>query len=374
MEFAPNELALVYVAENNPNDKTDDDAYRMYRFKPDFGEGFEGKRDPAIFLLSWSASCPPILYQVNPVGLGGKLFFGQPIFDPQTPNVIYATGYESAQGGRVLGIKGCFNRPSGIWRLTISSSPFSGPRDGVKDTVKHFLIATESVQKLTPPHLSCRSPRAVKSASCTILVWLACICGGAHVSTSTLHVLDITFAPGMINDQALLASDKPLVDVRSELLKDLNAFPGLYPSYNLPASPFILGDLSQTNILLHSQWGSRTTILQISLKDGSIREVIPDGNGGLFSWSVLATDGQGQVVCSGSAPNVPHQIWLGRVRKHHGDLDWSLLDEPTLPNHGELFAFYFLDIYLMLAQLVQLLRASIPELFLLETTHLSRQS
>lgn len=302
------------------------------------------------------------------------MFFGQPIFDPQTPNVIYATGYELTQGGRVLGIKGCFNRPSGIWRLTIPSSPFSAPRDGVKDTVKHSLIATESVQKLTPPHLSCRSPRAVKTDSGTTLVWLACICGGAHVSTSTLHALDITFTPGMINDQALLASDKPLVDVRLEPLKDLNTFPGLYPSYNLPASPFILDDLSQTNILLHSQWGSRTTILQISLKDGSIREVLPDGNGSLFSWSVLATDGRGQVVCSRSTPDVPYQIWLGQVRKHRGDLQWSLLDEPTLPNHGKLFAFYFLDIYLTLFQLVQLLRASKPELFPLETTHLSRQS
>ncbi len=340
LAFAPSELALIYVAELTNGIKKDHDPYRKYRYSPAFGEGLTGARDPALFYLAWSPSTPPTILRLKPVGFE-NVRFGQPIFDPQSSCVLYATGYELTVDGKLLGIKGCFNRPSGIWRLQIPE-PVLTQREDEKDVSKLAELDTEAIQKLTPPHLSCRSPRALKFDGRSVLLWLACASGGAHVSTSTLHSLDIS-SLAELNDQSLIASDKPLVNLIEEPLKDLGSFPGLYPSYNLPLSPFIFTEGgNQPSILLHSQWGSRTTVLQISLKDGVVHDLTPDVEGKLYSWVVLTTDGNKRFICSRSAPNLPYEILLGRFEEND-DFNWLLLDKPILRKEGILNKYSFVS-------------------------------
>ena len=334
LAFAPSELALIYVAELTNGIKKNHDPYQKYRYNPSFGEGLTGARDPALFYLSWSPSTPPTILRLKPVGFE-NVRFGQPIFDPQSSCVLYATGYELTVDGKLLGIKGCFNRPSGIWRLQIPVPAFLTQREDEKDVSKLAELDTEAIQKLTPPHLSCRSPRVLKFDGRSVLLWLACASGGAHVSTSTLHTLDIS-SLAELDDQSLIASDRPLVNLIKEPLKDLSSFPGLFPSYNLPLSPFVFTGDNQPSILLHSQWGSRTTVLRISLKGGVVHDLTPDAGGKLYSWVVLATDGNKRFICSRSAPNLPYEVLLGRFEEN-GDANWLLLDKPILRKEGILF-------------------------------------
>jgi len=330
LEFTPSELGLVYVAELKTSDKDDKDPYRKYRFNPDFGEGFVGKSNPAIFFLRWSPSSAN-LFRLNTAGFG-DVRFGQPIFDPRNPNILYATGYEFTADGRMLGIKGCFNRPSGIWRLAIPQpSPIEEDADVNTECT---IIDVETTQKLTSSHLSCRSPRILDTGERSLLIWLACTCGGAHVSTTTLHRLDIT---QKLDDKALLAAETPFVGMVQNPLKDTSTFPGLYPPYNILSSPFTSyreGNDRQHGILLSSQWGSRTTILRVSLKDGNIQEVTPATDGKLYSWSVLATDGGENFVCSRSAPDVPYEVLLGKFQQN-GEVSWLLVDKPKLRKDGK---------------------------------------
>jgi len=129
--------------------------------------------------------------------------FGQPIFDPKNSGVLYATGYELTEDGRMLGIKFCFNRPSGIWRLII---PQLSPTEGEADiNTECTIIDVETTQNLLP--LICRSPRVLDTGGRSLLIWLACDCGGAHMSTTTLHRLDITLASNRIEDKALHSHD-----------------------------------------------------------------------------------------------------------------------------------------------------------------------
>lgn len=319
---------MVYVAELKASDKDEKDAYRKFRFSPNFGEGLVGKCNPAIFLLRWSSSSPPKLLKFNIIGFE-EVRFGQPIFDPKNSNVLYATGYELTKDGRVLGIKGCFNRPSGIWKLTM---PSPSPTDS--DTTDHPVVDIELAQKLTPSRLSCRSPRVLDTGVYSLLIWLACTCGGAHVSTTTLHLLYLAS-----NDKSLIVAETPfrVVGIEEEFINGVMTFPGLYPSYNIALSPFIsYGNDSDLyhGVLLSSQWGSRNTILRVSLKDGNIQEVTPATDGNLYSWSVLTTDGGENFICSRSAPNVPYEILLGRFQKN-GEVDWLLLDEYVVTKNGE---------------------------------------
>ena len=321
------------MAELNASDQDNNDPYRKYRFNPDFGEGLTGKCNPAIFLLRWSPSTQPNLFRLNIAGLK-HVRFGQPIFDPRNSNVLYATGFELTKDGRSLGIKHCLNRPFGIWRLTM---PLPSMAEGERKKPNRATIDVEAVQKLTSSHQSCRSPRILDTGEHSTLVWLACACGGAHASTTTLHTLNIKATASKLDIEALVTAETPLVDIVKEPLSDTRTFPGLYPSYNLVSSPFIShGDDCdrQHEVLLSSQWGSRNTILRLSLKDRNVQEITPVTDGKLYSWSLLATDGGQNFVCSRSAPDVPYELLLGRFQKN-GEVDWLLLDKPVLHRNGE---------------------------------------
>ncbi|PPQ82281.1 hypothetical protein CVT25_008431 [Psilocybe cyanescens] len=323
LSFSPSETSILYIAEAKaPESK---DPFVKFRFNPDFGEGLSGKRRPAIFIFNWEN--PPsedgdkrTLVQLK---TDGDVRFGQAIFSANSDKIVYATGYEFTADGRILGIKGCFNRPSGIWRLKLASEPPTR----TEETKIHPLNIDASVQKLTSPHLSCRSPRILSHNGRSTLIWLSSLSGGAHLASSTLYSLDVTSDSS--KPLEIPSPHEPLVGIVDTPGPQTNGFPGLYPSYNiLPDS----SALSPTglSVLVSSHWGSRTTVLQISLKDGLVRDLIPIST--LYSWSVLATDGHSRVICSCSSPSLPYEIVLGEFDET-GAISWRVLDKPELPDY-----------------------------------------
>ena len=327
LSFAPTESAVLYTAEGKTPET--EDPFEKFRFNPDFGEGLVGKKQPVTFIFHWDSSHQSTTSDKPKLGLvelkcKENVRFGQAVFSPNYDNVIYATGYEFTSDGRMLGLKFCANRPSGIWKLLLD---WRWPK--LHEKLNSTTVMTVTLQKLTPASLSCRSPRTFKSYRGATLAWLACPTGGAHYRASTLHCLDIS--TGSFDNSSLKTTEIPLVAP--------DAFPGLFPSYNLPSSPNIVTELELEpvpSIVLHSQWRSRTTVLLISTKNGSVVDLTPASKEeGLYSWTVLATDGQSRVVCQRSSTSVPYEIYLG-IFNDTGFVSWRLIDEPDLPEHSKL--------------------------------------
>ncbi|KAF8900475.1 Alpha/Beta hydrolase protein [Gymnopilus junonius] len=320
LSFAPSEAAILYTAEGKAPES--DDPFEKFRFNPDFGEGLGGKRRPTLFLFSWQTDGKKSLVQLN-AEAANNIRFGQAVFSPNSERIVYATGYEFTVDDRILGPKGCYNRPIGIWQLYISVVI---PNE---ETKKPLAKLDVKPQKLSPPHLSCRSPRILKQVGSkkSSLVWLADKTGGPHLGTSSLFSLDISSDFSTSLD--VPPNHEPLVGVVDTPQPD--GFPGLYPSYGLPTSPSILLPTS-SSIVVHSFWGSRSTVLQISGADGKVKNLTPISNddSDLYSWSVLATDGYRRIICSRSSPSVPYEIMLGQFNEDES-LSWRSLDKPALP-------------------------------------------
>jgi acylaminoacyl-peptidase len=125
---------------------------------------------------------------------------------------------------------------------------------------------------------------------------------------------------------------------------ELDGFPGLYSAYNLPKSASIQGP-GLSYILLHSHWGSRTTVVRVPLEDdgygenrGHVKDLTP-ADEDLYSWSVLTTNGSDSVICSRSSPSVPYEIMLGKFDPN-GEVTWTLLEKPQLPGSGMFFSLF----------------------------------
>ncbi|KIM37876.1 hypothetical protein M413DRAFT_448146 [Hebeloma cylindrosporum] len=312
LSFSPSESAILYTAEAKAPET--EDIFQRFRFDPDFGEGLSGKKRPAIFLFRWDISkggkdSSPSLIQLK---TREDVRFGQAIFSSSSDKIIYATGYEFTSDGRMLGVKGCFNRPSGIWQLMLSSIPTTEAPPEVTS------------KKISPASHSCRSPRIVVHEGRAFLVWLGGSIGGAHIACNLIYRHEIT-SDG--SKDLAFPDETPLIPIIDTPGSD--GFPGLYPAYNLPKSASIQVLGSQAYLLLHSNWGSRTTVLRISLIDGSVKNLTP-ANDDLYSWSVLTTNGLDSVICSRSSPSVPYEIMLGKFNSD-GVVTWALLDKPQLP-------------------------------------------
>jgi hypothetical protein len=225
-------------------------------------------------------------------------------------NQIIATGYEYGADGRLLGVKYCYNRPVALWELIIphGSDTAMSPENAIACTATKF----------TPSHLSSRSPRVDQHGS--MVVWVSNKTGGPHASCVSLHSLD-THSKEI----------RTLVDTVWEPGPD--EFPGLYTDYGLPSSPFLQLS-SATYVVIHSTWHSRSTVLLISCLDGSVRDLTPDEDGKLYSWTVLGTDMQNQVVCVRSSLTTPHEVVLGRFNDS-GSVKWQVIDRPMLTPEGE---------------------------------------
>ncbi|KAF9054011.1 Alpha/Beta hydrolase protein [Panaeolus papilionaceus] len=300
--------ALVYIAEQNAPDTKD--PFERFRFNPDFGEGLVGKKLPGLYLLKLdkdllsegdaSAVTGPLLLRTTP-----GIRFGQATFSLTSSSILYATGYEFTIDGRILGPKGCFNRPTGIWEIVVQH-----------DQVEDSKIPTK-VSKISPPNLSCRSPRVVENGTSSKLIWLSCPTGGAHISSSTLFALDV---PGGTGASALIdAVAAPSAD----------AFPGLYPPYNLPTDFILRSRSSEPLIIVQSQWHSRNVILSISSTTGLVDNLTPDTDDDPFNWSVLATDADSRFIAYRSSASVPYELVVGQM-KIDKTIVWTVIDRPAL--------------------------------------------
>lgn len=314
IRFCPSETSLLYIAEKNPPSSFDD-AFSKFRYTPSFGEGLPSFKRPGIFTLQWSkdeteSNTDLKLYHLT-VPTKHVVHFGQVIYHTDTE--LYATGYEFTSDDRLLGIKYCFNRPFGIWRISVTS---------VTSDLEEYSTRECTADKLTPSHLSCRSPRICASSSGTKLVYLSSETGGAHASTNSLNVFDLPLLSDSPSPQP-----KTLVPIVQDA--DPNSFPGLYPPWTLSSS-FTVNhpDWNAPKIVVSSTWRSRNTILLIDAQTGQIIDLTPPDES-YWSWTLLTTDEQDKIVCVRSAPNVPHQVLLGTISATFS-VDWRVIHEPTL--------------------------------------------
>ncbi|OAX35979.1 alpha/beta-hydrolase [Rhizopogon vinicolor AM-OR11-026] len=327
LSFSPSESSLIYTAEAKIDSHDDDpsrDPYPKFRYTPHFGEQSRTKKRPTIFLFRWTKSSMSTRVAKQDISLFAlsqtqsteiPILFGQATF--ATEDLIFAAGFEHTKDGRLLGVKGCFNRPMGIWELRL---PESGSLAG---TPLGARISCNSL-KLTPSERSCRSPRVLYDDNRTPikLFWLSNPVGGAHASCVSLESRDLK-----------TNSNKVLVDTVIEPTPE-NDFPGLYPEYTLPSSPFLHRG-KHVYIVLQSLWRSRTTVLFIDTESGTITDetkIHPDEP--MYSWNVLATDNKMRVVCSRSTPTTPSDVLLGYFNQR-GDLSWKVLDRPVLSGEAE---------------------------------------
>ncbi|KAG9308649.1 hypothetical protein JVU11DRAFT_11604 [Chiua virens] len=281
--FSPSETALVYTAEANPEttEKQADDPYPKFRFTPHFGEQLYTKKRPYALCIPLAISISGQFVYCVPV------LFGQATFATDTR--LYATGYRQTGDGKLLGIKGCFNRLTSIWELIL---PSEGTEAAETTTCK--------VVEIDFPGRASRSPRILfdKDRIPATLLWLSNPVGGAHASTVSLHIRDLKGTAG----------DRVLVDVVYDPTPQ--DFPGLYTDRS---------------------GASRPTLLSIDVENGAVIDLtpVPDDQA-LYSWTLLATDGSRSVLCSRSTPTtgpetvlltLAQDAWPGSVR---------ILDKPAV--------------------------------------------
>ncbi|KAF9228216.1 alpha/beta-hydrolase [Gyrodon lividus] len=324
--FTPSETAFVYTAEANPatTEALEDDPYPKFRFNPHFGEQMYTKKRPTLFVFRWQTSNKATQHTratKQDITLTALSFdqlpsvsvvFGQATFVTETH--LYATGYEQTADGKFLGIKGCYNRPTSIWELHL---PGDSSMTGLTTLCKSV--------KVDIPGRSSRSPRVLfdDDHTPTTLFWLSNLIGGAHASTVSLHARDLKGGSG----------DKVIVDVVYD--PGPQDFPGLYTEYNLANSPFLRYG-GGTYVLVQSLWRSRSTLILVDVEGGTVVDGTPVVDGQpLYSWSFLATDRFGSVVCSRSTPTSPPEIVLLTTigDKIAGVL--RVLDKPILSQKAE---------------------------------------
>ncbi|KAF8837150.1 alpha/beta-hydrolase [Paxillus ammoniavirescens] len=302
LAFSPSETALIYTAEANSDTVKDlrDNPYPYHRFKCDFGESYSNKRHPTLFVLRWGSPVDaPSTTRVPkqdisltalalPKPLSDTIALGQAVF--VTEERIFATGYETGEDGRFLGIKWCPNRPASIWDLNL---PVAMP---VAESSPGVSVVCTAV-KIEAPGRSFRSPRVFfdLDGKAKQLFWLS------HPvrdpSSSSLHVRDLVGGAG----------DRVLTDSVSDPEED--QFPGLYTNFNLLANPFIHN--MTPSVVLQTYWRSSATIISVHVETGDINhERMWFGGSPSEGWTVLATDGVSQMVCSKSSLTSPPKLVL----------------------------------------------------------------
>lgn len=307
-----------------------------FRFVPDFGERNIGKKRPTLYLFCWNAhryenepdhpapkaetdqkttqSSPTVVALKPSLPENSSFVFGQASFAPDQ-KTIFATGYEETFDGRRLGAVGCWNHPSAIFKLEL---PKELPADSEEITV--------NAHRLTPPELSARSPRVTDAASGEpySTVWLANPIGGPHSSCTSLHFLR--------SDEN---QSKILVDYVFDPISQPGGFPGLYVE-QLPSRPFLSlnpGIKGASHLVTHSFWGSRQTVLAISLLScTNVQDLTPDPN---HTWTVMGTDGKEGLLAVRSAINKPNELVEARFQTLKPVQDWKIIDKPQVAAWGQ---------------------------------------
>ncbi|KAJ1973696.1 hypothetical protein H4R34_004988, partial [Dimargaris verticillata] len=259
LSWACQEHQLVYVAERN----SDKDLLTKFDYQPDWGERFDGKKQPTLVLVDMNQQ------EARMVELGTDDSPGQVIFGPNDNSLIFV-GYHHC--GQVQGVVYCLNRPTRVYQCTLSGQDLH--------TLSNAQWAVHTPQ-LTP-------------GGCQ-LVYLAHPVGGPHRSCATL--MAYSFA-----DQTTDTIIAPVADY----LDQTDQFPGLY-SEGLSSHSFVSTGNSELWLVCTSLWGSRTTILAINLQSHQVINLTPDSATG--SWVLLDMYGT-TMVASNSTPNQPPALFV----------------------------------------------------------------
>jgi Acylamino-acid-releasing enzyme, N-terminal domain len=334
---------LVYTAEANAPENEGDDPFAKFRFLPDYGEGYIGRKRPTIFIVRWapnghSVDTPSggnISPSVRAVSVpssttsnaAANITFGQAQF--VADDTLFVTGYEYSDDGRRLGIKACFNRPTAIWELKLD--PVELQLQHAADSEPSLLadpaaaLIAVSATKISDPSRASRSPRPIPGLNAAL--WFSHELGGPHASCFSLH----SFGLQARETTTII----PTIDKIRE--KFMDGFAGLYAE-TLLARPFVrLG--SRTYLLTRTSQGSRLEVILIDLEEPEsvVRLTPAESSEDLWSWSPLATDGRKWVLASRSAPTVPNELVLGKLEEHGGKprVAWQVIEMPSLTPRGE---------------------------------------
>jgi len=265
-----------------------------------------GRKRPALFLASWGDNGVVRRIRIsNPDDETQALspsYLGPSTFSSTREDELIALQYHTLRSGCKLGMVYCTNRSSSTIKLTLSTND-----DNVSANANVLFSERPS-----------RSPRVLltENGRKRLAVWLSYF-HEPHGSCASLHITDFSKKPETI---------VPTV-ARPGQAKD---FPGLYLD-QLPPAPFVEYK-GRPFLVTHSAWGSRRTVLLIDIENGDVVDLTPDTEE-LWSWTVLACDGEDKVVASRASLISPQELVVGRLGG--GDsgpqVKWTVVDKPDLP-------------------------------------------
>jgi len=327
LAFSPSETSLVYIAEAN-TPENGDDPFSKFRFLPDYGEGYVGRKRPTLFVARWAPNAapvetlsggnsPPVVQGICvPSGIcNSEVTFGQAQFIAD--DIFFVTGYEYTEDGKRLGIKACFNRPTAVWELKLDL-------DNAVQEPSDTLLAI-SATKLSDSGRASRSPRPIPGTNAVL--WLSHELGGPHASCFSIHRFDLQ-----------TRETTTIVPTIDKIQKDfMGGFAGLYVE-SLLARPFVRSG-GRAYLLTRTSQCSRLEVILVDLEQPeSVVQLTPaESSEDLWSWSPLATDGRKWVLASRSAPTVPNELVLGKLEEHGGKprVAWQVIEMPSLTSRGE---------------------------------------
>ncbi|KAK8933434.1 hypothetical protein KSP39_PZI015418 [Platanthera zijinensis] len=323
------ETHIAYVAEEPPLPKPvfDDSGFKgedsfnkdsgtwngQGDWEEDWGETYSKKRSPALFIVHINSGKVQALK-----GVSKSLSVGQVIWVPSVSSAraqyLVFVGWSSENGPqqtpRKLGIKYCYNRPCALYAIR---AHLEG-HDDDKAAVNTKEVDSTGAIILTADFGSAFFPKF--SPDGKFLVFLSAksaVDSGAHWATNSLHRLDWP-ADGKPNSSAKVSCVVPVI-----MCPEDGFFPGLYCSY-----PLLYPWLSDGyTIILSSIWHSTVAILSINILSGKVSQISPRDT--LYSWDILAVDGN-DILAVTSSPINPPQLKYGYYTSHLEESSWNWLD------------------------------------------------
>ena len=245
--WSSDEKYFVYVAMEKTEEvkssfeKPPHDERNRFDYKEDWGEKYDGVAKLSLCVLSVKTGRVAVVPGID----SSLLTVGQPVFRPSSGKAytIAYTGWKTSP--RRLGMIYCFQRPSSILAVDVTSllATLDSEERAETKTLEHRLLSQGVYTG--------RSPRFDPQGES--IVFLGSINQVAsHNSNFQLLKVDI--------DSSLSASSVEVVIDKVDLPNAPDGFPGLFCD-QLPRSCFV----SPKELVLTSMWGSAETALLVSL-------------------------------------------------------------------------------------------------------------
>lgn len=240
----------------------------------------------------------------------GGFSLGQPVFTPDGDTIVYVGWNSGGDSGmpRRLGLIYCQQRPSKIYSSSVRKLVNRISSFEVEDNEK-TLPSDDDFTVLTPTLRLARSPRIspVRHDGTFSLVFLGCEQGfETHSGCWALYAMKLEengfSSPRIVIDQVLDPRTSPSdIGVVAGL-----KFPGLY-LLELPNNCFVSSD----SILLTSQWGSVTKVIQVSLaEENSLSLVKLADEEETSSTSLLCVTPSGGAIFAKQSSNCPSTLHI----------------------------------------------------------------